>query len=556
MRAHKLKSIRLASTIAVTAMLGLFTFGPAEAVQATTYVPINGAGSSYAYVALNQWADDLNSDGLTINYQPNSSAQGRDEYAQDIIDYAGSDIAYIEHGDPDPFAGTDDAQNFAYSYVPDVAGGLSFIYNLQVGGRHITNMRLSGKTLAEIFTGHITNWDNSAITHDYGEQLPSIPITVVTRSDGAGESYFLTKWMDQEYPNLWVPFCVAQGGPPNCGTGATESFPGQSAGFKALAGADVVSADVQESANNGAIGYVQYSYAKEYGLPVVSMLNAAGYYVQPTAGNVAIALHAATIDNNPNDVTYLMQNLSNVYGDPDPRTYPLSAYSYLVVPRNSRTIDGTTYGPQSEFSTAKGVTLSTYINYILCGAQQTAAQLGYSPLPKPMVQGGFTEDDLIPGAVRSQGQSNYNSCDNPAYHDGVDSILQDAPYPSPCQKDTAPLNCVVVDGKAVSTGPGGSSGPGTSGPGGSTPGASGPGSHSGNGNGNDEAAGINPNTGQPNSDSTINANNDAASTQVGLAGSPTEQWLFGVLTAILLIAAIAVPAYGGPWLERTRQRRK
>jgi ABC-type phosphate transport system substrate-binding protein len=555
MWAHRFKSMRLVGVLAVTALLGLLTFGPAGAAQATNYVPINGAGSSYAYPALDQWATDLEPDGLRINYTPNSSAQGRQQYAANVLDFAGSDIAYIESGDPDPFAGIDPSQNFAYSYVPDVAGGLSFIYNLQVDGRHITNMRLSGQTLAEIFTGHITNWDNSAITKDYGAQLPSIPITVVTRSDGAGESYFLTKWMDTEYPNLWVPFCTAQGGPPNCGTGATESFPGSSAGFKALAGADVVSSYVAESANNGAIGYVEYAYAKEYNLPVVSMLNAAGYYVQPTAGNVAIALHAASIDNNPKDVTYLMQNLSKVYGDPDPRTYPLSAYSYLVVPRNSRTIDGQTYGPVQGFNTSKGVTLSTYVNYILCGAQQTASDLGYSPLPKPMVQGGFTEDDLIPGAVRSQGQSNYNSCDNPAYHDGVDTILQDAPYPSPCQKATAPLNCTVVDGKAVSTGPG-STGPGSSGPGGSSPGASGPGSRNNNGNSTDEALGTNPNTGQPNSDSTINANNDAASTQVGLAGSPTEQWLFGVLTAILLIAAIAVPAYGGPWLERTRQRRK
>jgi ABC-type phosphate transport system substrate-binding protein len=75
-----------------------------------------------------------------------------------------------------------------------VAGGLAFIYNLQADGHRITNLRLRHQTLAEIFTGHITNCDDPAITHDHGAPLPSQPITVVTRCDGAGESYLLSRW--------------------------------------------------------------------------------------------------------------------------------------------------------------------------------------------------------------------------------------------------------------------------------------------------------------------------------------------------------------------------
>jgi ABC-type phosphate transport system substrate-binding protein len=555
MPADRRRRLRAVAALTAIAVLALLTFGPAAPAGATSYVPITGAGSTYAYPALDQWAIDLEPQGLHINYTPNGSAQGREQYIEDQLDYAGSDIAFITNGDPDPFGGVDAGQvQFAYSYVPDVAGGLAFMYNIQVDGHKITNMRLSGQTLAEIFTGQITNWDNPAITRDYGAQLPSIPITVVTRSDGSGESYFLTNWMYHEYRSLWVNFCVAHGGPPGCGTGPTELFPGQSAGFKALDGADTVSSYIASPLNNGAIGYAEDAYALEYHLPVVNVLNAAGYYVGPTASNVAIALEAADINEDQGSPDFLMQNLDSVYGDTDPRTYPLSSYSYLIVPRTSRTVDGHTYGPISGFSNQKGVTLSTYINNILCGDQQTAANLGYSPLPEPMVVGGFLQDAYIPGAIRSPAAGNYNSCNNPAYHDGVDLVTKDAPYPNACQKDTAPLNCTIVGGKAVSTGPG-SGGSGGSGTNGSGTGANSPGSRN-NGNGNDQAAGINPNTGQPNSDSTINANNDANSQQVGLAGSPTEQWLFGVLTAVLLIAAIAVPSFGGPWLERTRQRRK
>jgi phosphate transport system substrate-binding protein len=547
MRADRLRRLRSAAALAVTAVLGLLTFGPAQAAQATTYVPITGSGSTYAYPALYQWASDLVNRGLHINYYPVGSAAGRSQYSQGLRDYAGSDIAFLTSADPDPFGGTDGNTDFAYSYIPDVAGGLSFLYNLQVGGQKITNMRLSGQTLAEIFTGHITNWDDPAITHDYGRQLPSIPITVVTRSDGAGESYFLTNWMDKVYHNLWVQFCVAQGGPPGCGTGPTELFPGQSAGFKSLSGSDTLSAYIQASSNNGAIGYAEYAYAKEYHLPVVNMLNAAGYYVPPSASNVAIALEKAVIDEIPSHVTFLMQKLDNVYTDPDPRAYPLSSYSYLIVPRDSRTIGGTTYHPKP-FSNAKGATLSTYINYILCGAQQFATNLGYSPLPQQMVVGGFLQEGHIPGALVSPAAHHYSGCNNPAYLNGVDVLTATAPYPTVCQKVTAQLNCVVgKNGQAIQTSPGGSGGggPGSGGPGSGPGGKNSAGTNGTTGPGGTQ---INPNTGQLVSGSGPAAANVYAQ-PVGLASRPAEQWLFGVLTALVLIAVVAVPVLLGTWLQ-------
>jgi ABC-type phosphate transport system substrate-binding protein len=585
MRADRLRRLRAAAALAVTAVLGLLTFGPAQAAQATTYVPITGAGSTYAYPALNQWATYLEPQGLHINYTPNGSAQGRAQYIQNQLDYAGSDIAFLFNGDADPFGGVDTtAAHFAYSYIPDVAGGLSFMYNLQVDGHQITNLRLSGQTLAEIFTGHITNWDNPAITRDAGQQLPNLPITVVTRSDGAGESYFLTNWMYTEYRSLWVPFCEAHGGPPGCGTGPTEFFPGQNAGFKALSGSDTLSTYIASSANNGAIGYAEYAYAKEYHIPVVNMLNAAGYYVPPSAGNVAIALEQAQINPDENSVTFLMQTLNKVYTDPDPRAYPLSSYSYLIVPRDSRTIGGTTYHAKSEFNTAKGVTLSTYVNYILCGAQQTAATLGYSPLPGPMVNGGFLQESHIPGAVPNPAAHNYSGCNNPAYLNGVDTVTATAPYPSPCQKVGEPLYCAVVDGKATPTGPGGSgsagsgsggSGPGGTGPGGtgttscpSTPAASPTSSKSPHstpsptstcipGAGSGET--INPNTGQVEAGGTQGQGptaNLADQPVAGIAGSPTAQWTFGILAAVVLLLAIAVPTGLGSWLVEAGGRRQ
>jgi phosphate transport system substrate-binding protein len=562
MRSNRLKSLRTFALLTVAALLGLIAFGPAEGAQAATFPPITGSGSTYAAPALDQWATDLSaSQRLSINFYPVGSAQGRQQYAEGLRDFAGTDISYLQNGTQDPFAGTDPATNFAYSYIPDVAGGLSFLYNLQVKGHKITNMRLSGKTLAEIFTGHITNWDDKAITHDYGQQLPSIPITVVTRSDGAGESYFLTNWMDKEYRSLWVPFCVAHGGPPGCGVGPTEQFPGQGAGFRSLNGSDTLSSYIASSSNNGAIGYAEQYYGQAYHIPTVNMLNAAGYYVPPSAANVAIALESAKINPDQNSVLFLMQDLTKVYTDKDRRAYPLSSYSYLVVPRNSRTFNGQNLKPLPYSSPAGGKTLSTYVNYILCGAQQKAANLGYSPLPQEMVQGGFLQYSHIPGAVPSQAAHNYNSCNNPAYHDGVNLLTKNAPFPKSCQKVGEPASACVVVGQVVPPGGGGSGGGTGSGSG------KGSGNGSGSGSGKNGAGGpgsgasgsnatINPNTGQveggPNG--TVDTNLADNSTS-GIAGSPAEQWTFGILAAVLLVLAVAMPAGLGAWLAEAGGRR-
>jgi ABC-type phosphate transport system substrate-binding protein len=544
MRADRLKGPRAAAALTATALLGLLlTFGPAQQAQAATYVPIVGAGSTYAYPALNQWAIDLQSQGLSLSYTPNGSAQGRQNFASTTVDYAGTDIAYIPRSQPDPF-GSFDSMAYAYSYVPDVAGGLSFLYNVQVAGRKITNMRLSGATLAGIFTGHITNWDDSAITRDYGQRLPSIPITVVTRSDGAGESYFLTQWMQDEYSNLWTPYCQLRGGGSLCGKDPTEFFPIPSGDpqFKALDGADEVAGYVNSSVNNGAIGYAEEAYAIPDNIPVVAMRNAAGYDVKPTAANVAVSLHAATINENVNSVDFLMQTLTPVYSNRDPRTYPLSSYSYLAVPRDSRA------GYQSDssfFSAADGKTLSTYLNYILCGAQQSAAALGYSPLPAPMVTGGFTQVGHIPGAVTSPAASHYSSCNNPAFLNGRDIILDTAPQPNPCQQATAPLNCVVQGGRAVASnnGPSNAGGNGHVGP------SSGPSSGAGGPN-----AAINPNTGQV-GNGTGPVTSNVLAKPVGFAGQPVQQWTLGTLTAVELLAVIVVPTLLGTALQRSGRRR-
>jgi ABC-type phosphate transport system substrate-binding protein len=509
-----------------------------SAAAADSFTPLNGFGSSWAGPAIDQWARDVASQGIVINFDPNGSAAGREDYMLNQADFAASDIAFLTTADP--FGGGIENPPYAYSYIPIVAGGTSFLYNLRVGGHQIRNLRLSGETIMKIFTGQITNWDNAEIAHDYGEQLPSLPITVVTRSDGSGASYQFSRWMWKEFPSDWQAFCTRSGGPSNCGP--TEFYPASALpNGKSLNGSDLVANYIGSPSNNGAIGYDEYAYAKDADIPVVSMENAAGYDVQPTASNVAIALTQASINYDPSSVDYLMQDLDAVYGYTDPRTYPLSSYSYLIVPRISRTINGRTMGPPPVFGSngaSKGQTLSTWLNFVLCGAQQTAGQLGYSPLPYPLIVGGYNEFDQIPGHIPVPSvQSFIDRCDNPTYDDGINVLIKDAPYPSPCQKATAPLNCTVQDGKAVATSAAGSGGAG-----------------SGTGNGGTGTSGdsINPNTGQATGD-TNGSGTAINASPVSVSGpAPQEAWVFGALILLTLLGAIVAPTVLGSWLERRR----
>ena len=142
-------------------------------------------------------------------------------------------------------------------------------------------MRLSPKTIMEIFTGQITNWDDKRITKDYGAQLPSIPITPVIRSDGSGATYFLTRWMSHLFPSQWNAFCTRSptGITPPCG--ADRVLPAQLGQRKAENGSNNVATYITSSYGNGAIGYDEYAYALNSHYPVVKVLNPAGYYVLP-----------------------------------------------------------------------------------------------------------------------------------------------------------------------------------------------------------------------------------------------------------------------------------
>lgn len=420
---------------------------------AATYVKISGSGSTWSANAIEQWRRNVKQQGMTVNYSSVGSSVGRTQFANGTSDFGVSEIPY----GLSEFGTTDTPPRRKYAYMPIVAGGTSFMYNLKIGGKRVTNLRLSGDVLSKIFTGKLTMWNAAEIKADNPRlNLPARRIVPVIRSDGSGTTAQFTLWMSKQYGSAWNDYCRRAGKPTPCGlTSYFPNIPGS--GFVAQSGSLGVAGYTKQPQAEGAITYVEYSYAKNAAFPVVKVLNKSGYYVEPTASSVAVALTRAQINNDPRSANYLTQNLDGVYTYGDRRTYPLSSYSYMIIPTKE----------EMGFTKAKGATLSAFGNYFLCEGQQQADRLGYSPLPINLVQAAMEQVRKIPGAEVEN--INIKNCNNPTFSsDGKNLLAKNAAYPAACDKKGSDQCATGTGGARQPTAPSGSGGTsGGSGTGGS-----------------------------------------------------------------------------------------
>jgi phosphate ABC transporter phosphate-binding protein len=500
--------------------LGAVPFSPVRppAAEAASYAPITGAGSTWAYPAIHAWIDNMNQYGISVNYQPNGSSSGRTFFAGGQADWAASEIPYgVVDG-----ANTDSPPARGFVYVPDVAGGTTLMYNLQIQGKRVTNLRLSGSTVAGIFTNKITMWNNPAIKADNpGLDLPALAITPVVRSDGSGATADFTQWMLATDPSAWQAYCAAVGRTP-CTQTSTYPVQGGTA-MVGQSGDPGVATYVAQASSNGAIGYVEYSWALQEGFPVAKLLNAAGYYTLPSPGHVAVSLLQDQINTNASDpATYLTQNLSKVYTSTDPRNYELSAYSYFILPTSL--VDGMTDD--------KGYTIGTFGSYALCLGQTQVDVLGYSALPINLVEDGFAQLQKIPGsAVPTQSSAAIAQCHNPTFStNGTNTLAADDPQPLACDKQGATqcapgvqepteagVSSTVTSGGTSSGGSGG----GGSGGGGSGGGGSGGGGATATTGATGTGQNCDPNTGvcSPAGGSTTGTGSGTSGTGTGATGN-------------------------------------
>lgn len=431
-RARRRRAVVIAGVFIVVAsaiqLWGEVPAGASPSMQST--------GSSFASVAIQQWVGQSSTlFGLNINWQVSSSVVGLNNFGQNQIDFAASDIPYS----------AEQSTNYPtqpYQYLPDVAGGLAFMFNLNGNdGQRITNLNLNPKLIDEIFLGEITNWnsgDIAAANPQLQGDLPNQVIHPVYRLDASGENYLLSDYLlHQDGGNFTAAqnaFGSGNAGQPSASWPvpnpavhpSASTYPGWVASNPVgQSGSDNAANYVSALASVGSITYVETAYAKEHNLPVANLANAHGSDVQPTSLNVATALEAALLHAD------LTQDLTNVYTNPLPNAYPLSAYSYIVSPctpalaagqqtacaANPAGVPGS--GPTSAtspFVPQKGQALGQFVNYLACGGQEEMATLGYSPLPPVLVEEDFKAIGRMNGGQQPAPPTAAN-CKNP-YVDG------------------------------------------------------------------------------------------------------------------------------------------
>ena len=412
------------------ALLAVGTTLLASVSSAWASPTMQSTGSSFAAVAIQQWVGQTSTlYGLNINWQVQSSVVGLNDFAVNQVDFAASDIPYSSQQ-------AQSTPSFPYQYLPDVAGGLAFMYNLNGNdGQQINSLNLNAQVIDQIFLGEITSWNNPAIAAlnpSLAGDLPSTKIVPVYRTDASGENYLLSDYLLSEdgtnFKNAQIAFhaqgILGAGNPtatwptPQPGVSISQStYPGWAAGNPVgQSGSDNAANYVSSLSSQGSITYVETAYAKEHNFPVANLANASGHDVQPTSLNVATALEAAILH------TDLTQNLANVYVNPIANAYPLSAYSYLVTPctPSLATAQGASCAANmtapSTFPPQKGLALGQFVGFLACAGQQQMATLGYSPLPPNLVQDDLDAIGRLNGGVEPPPVS-AATCKNP-YVDG------------------------------------------------------------------------------------------------------------------------------------------
>ena len=325
------------------ALAGLLLLGtPAASAATHKDVTVTGAGATFPLNMIEQWkADFSKSAGVTIAYTGVGSGAGRTQLIAGTVDYAASDVA-ASAAEVDQLK----AKYGDFVYIPFTAGGLGVHYNVP----GLTNLKLTGSTIAKIFAGTITNWNDPAIAADNGAAGPNLPIQVFVRSDKSGTSGVFTDYMAKAAPADWTK-------------GKTETFPTDK-GQIGKAGSDGVSNAVK--AAQGGIGYGEHSFAVERQLPEVLVKNGAGEFKGPETAAVTTALDAATL--NPDGTLTLN------YTSTKPGVYPISTTSYLLVP--------------TKMDPKKGDNLISFLNYVLGDGQGKSAALNYAPVPESVRKAG------------------------------------------------------------------------------------------------------------------------------------------------------------------------
>jgi phosphate transport system substrate-binding protein len=301
---------------------------------------ITGAGATFPYPIYSKWADAYKKEtGNGLNYQSIGSGAGIKQIQAKTVTFGASDMPLK----------ADQLEKDGLVQWPMVMGAIVAVVNLE--GVKPGEMVFDGETLANIYLGKISKWDDPAIKKlNPNVKLPSAAIAVVHRADGSGTTFNFTDYLAK----------VSADWKSTIGEGTTVEWP-VGVGAK---GNEGVSGNIGQTKDS--IGYVEYAYAKQNKLTYVAMMNRAGKAVQPTTETFQAA--AANADWTHAPGFYLI-----LTDQPGEKSWPITASTFILMHK------------EPADKAASGEALK-FFKWAFANGSKMAAELDYIPMPDNVVK--------------------------------------------------------------------------------------------------------------------------------------------------------------------------
>ena len=297
---------------------------------------INGAGATFPYPIYSKWFVEYRKikGDVEFNYQSIGSGGGIKQVLAQTVDFGATDAAMTD-------AELKQAK-YPITHIPTVIGAVTVAYN---ASGVPANLMLDGQTIAAIFQGKISKWNDPVIAKlNPKAKLPATDILVVRRADGSGTTAVFTEFLAAVSPE-WKSAV---------GSGKNINWP---AGIGAK-GNEGVTAMIAQT--DGAIGYVELAYAINNKLNMASVKNAKGEFISPSVKSITAAGNA---------VKEVKEDMRiSIINSQEKGAYPISAFTYILLPQD----------PKS----AAIKETKMFLQWALTKGQSYAANLHYAPLPK------------------------------------------------------------------------------------------------------------------------------------------------------------------------------
>jgi len=310
---------------------------------------MTGAGATFPYPIYAKWAESYKAaTGNGLNYQSVGSGAGIKQIKAKTVDFGASDMPLK----------AEELEAEGLMQFPAIMGGVVTVVNVE--GVAPGQMKLTGPVTADIYLGKITKWNAAEIAAlNPGLKLPDTEITVVHRADGSGTSFLFTDYLSKTNPDFKtrigsgtaVKWVVGVGGKGNEG----------------------VAANVQRI--KGAIGYVEWAYAKKNKMSHTQLKNKDGVFLQPDDDHFKAAAAGAEWAKTPGFGVVLTDQAGKA-------AWPITGASYILMHKTQA--DG-----------AKGREVLKFFDWAYKNGAAAAAELDYVPLPPSVVT-------LVQGAWKAQ----------------------------------------------------------------------------------------------------------------------------------------------------------